>query len=119
MKIVKAYELADVAPKWWVGLTPEQQKDYIEQHPNSKMAKSHPLFNAAKMGDNIHETLKHPLVGTIKDSNGNTPLHYAAEHSPAARNHPEASIVKNKRGHTPKEHYEKVVKKALSPNWAK
>ncbi len=114
MKVVSA-----AAPKWWIGLSPEQQKEYIEEHPKSRMAKDHPLFKSAKENEGLHTSLKHPLVGVLKDQFGNTPLHYAAEYSPAARSHPQASLTKNNQGHTPADYYEKVVKKALSPGWGK
>lgn len=118
MLVLHAKEIA-ATPKWWDGLSPEQQKEYIKEHPSSKLAKNHPLFKAAKEGDNLHNTLKHPLVGIIQDTNGNTPLHYAAEYDKNARMHPDANLTKNKLGHTPKEHFEKFVKKAMSPNWGK
>jgi hypothetical protein len=114
MKIVLA-----ASPKWWVGLSEKEQEEYIKEHPNSKMAKSHPLFNMAKNAENTKYALNHPLAGKIQDEFGNTPLHYMTEYSPEARKHPQANLTANKKGLTPAQYYDQTVKRAFSPSWNK
>ena len=71
--------------------------------------------------------MKHPEFSTIKDNDGNTPLHYAAHRTAMVLKHPHIGTVKNNKGQTPFEiamdseniHHSKTEKHPLADKFYK